>query len=593
MSGGRWTIRWGREQGRRSGEPTSAAGRFAGRLVATLAFGLFFGLGSFFVALIAREAWRTAETLTWAERSCEIVRSEVVRSGGEEPYRPVVGFRTLDAGETVSGSQIQRRETSYGSHGGAAGRLAPYPVGATVPCYVSPEREAVLERGPLWIGLWLLLPLLFVAIGGVGLVATWRPERKDRLGRPLLKPLGDRAARTGKGRALLGFGLTFSVLGGVLFWFFGVVPFARMFDARSWDRHTCTVEHSSVVSHSSDDGTTYSVDILYRWERGRGVERSSRYSFFSGSTSGRAGKAEIVRAHPVGAEVPCWVHPERANEAVLARGLDPNAFLAAIPLAFFAVGCAMVVAGRRKAARRARTRSLAYAGTSPFLPEDPVLEVLPDFEVRPGPLPLETQSSRWGRLLGITCMAIFWNGIVGLFASEAWKDWSRGDPDWFLMLFLVPFVLAGIAFVLGILHSMLALANPRPRLVVSSSTPRLGEELEVRWAFTGRSGRLDRVHIALKGKEQATYQVGTDTRTSTEDFFEEVFVDVPAPAISMGGHATVAIPAASMHSFESGHNKILWALELEGEIRRWPNVSETYPLVVLPQPVEDHKPEDR
>ena len=161
------------------------------------------------------------------------------------------------------------------------------------------------------------------------------------------------------------------------------------------------------------------------------------------------------------------------------------------------------------------------------------------------------------------------------------------------MLFLVPFVLVGIAFALAVVHAMLALANPRPKLVVSSRTPRLGEELEVQWAFTGRSGRLDRIRIALKGREQATYRVGTNNRTSTEDFFEEVFVDLPASAIAMGGHARVALPAGSMHSFESGHNKILWSLELEGEIRRWPNVSETYPLVVLPLPVEDHKGEER
>jgi hypothetical protein len=371
MSDLRWTVRWGRGQRSRSSEAASAGGGFAGRLVATLFFGLFFGLGMLFVALIAREAWRGAETLAWAERRCE-----------------------------------------------------------------------------------------------------------------------------------------------------------------------------------------------------------------------------IVRAHPVGAEVPCWVDPERENEAVLARGLTPHALLVAIPLAFFAAGAAMLVAGRRKAVRRARMRSQANAGRFPLPPEDTVLDVLPEFEMRPGPLPLETQSSRWGRLVGFTCLAIFWNGIVGLFASEAWEGWNRGDPDWFPMLFLVPFVVAGIAFALGVPYSILALANPRPKLVVSSRTPRLGAALELQWAFTGRSGRLDRVRIALKGREQATYRVGTDTRTSTEDFFEEVFVDLPAPAISMGGRASVAVPAGSMPGFESGHNKILWALELEGEIRRWPDVREAYPLMVLPQPVEDQKREE-
>lgn len=87
-------------------------------------------------------------------------------------------------------------------------------------------------------------------------------------------------------------------------------------------------------------------------------------------------------------------------------------------------------------------------------------------------------------------------------------------------------------------------------------------------------------------------QVGTDTRTASEKFFGQVLVDLPAPASRAGGHATVTIPADSMHSFESGHNKLTWQLTLEGEIRRWPDLKETYPLVVLPRHADDHKPEE-
>ena len=148
-----WKVRWGGRRGSPGGGETGPAGRFVGRLVGTLFFGVFFGLGVAFLLMVGREAWRSGETYGWSERSCEILHSQVVRAGGDDPYRPEVGFRTLDAGETVTGQQIQRRVFSDGSHGAAQARLAPYPVGATVPCFVSPAREAVLERGPLWIGL--------------------------------------------------------------------------------------------------------------------------------------------------------------------------------------------------------------------------------------------------------------------------------------------------------------------------------------------------------------------------------------------------------------------------------------------------------
>jgi hypothetical protein len=588
MSGWRWQIRLGRSAGTGDAEPPS----LAARLLATLIFGFFLGMGLLFLALIGREAWRGAETFDWAERRCEILHSQVVRKGGEEPYRPEVAFRTLDDGPEARGDRIQRREIREGSHGAAAAHLAPYPVGARSDCFVSRTGEAVLERGPLWIALWALLPGIFVVIGGGGIVLTWRARPRDRLGRPLPEALGDGAGRRRPGRVLVGLGCVFALLGGVVFFFVGARPLWRVQQAQSWDRQLCTVEHSSVVSHSSDDGTTYSVDILYRWERGRGVERSSRYSFFGGSSSGRAGKAEIVRAHPVGAEVACWVDPERRNEAVLVRGLTPIAFAAAIPLAFLVAGLVMIALGRRRRARRSRLKQQLARGASDLSPDDPVLEVLPHFESTPGPVVLASESSRWGRLLGMTAMTLFWNGIVAVFAWQAWEGFERGRPDWFLVLFLVPFLLAGVGFCLGIVYRLLALRNPRPKLVASAATAHPGGGLELRWELAGAVGRLSRLRIALVGREQATYQVGTRTHTATETFLEETVVELPAPMCQLPGQATVAIPATAMHSFESAHNQIQWRLELVGEVERWPDVAETYPLVVLPRVDDDDKPEE-
>jgi len=48
------------------------------------------------------------------------------------------------------------------------------------------------------------------------------------------------------------------------------------------------------------------------------------------------------------------------------------------------------------------------------------------------------------------------------------------------------------------------------------------------------------------------------------------------------GNGTVTIPADSMHSFTSTHNKIIWTIRAEGEIPRWPDLSEEFALTVLP-----------
>ncbi|MEM7410049.1 MAG: DUF3592 domain-containing protein [Myxococcota bacterium] len=557
---------------------------FGAKLVGTLFFGFFFAMGAVFTWLLGQELLKSADTYQWQERRCEILHSEVSRDGGEDPYVPVVRYRTLDAGPELQGQQLRRDDPTFGDYGSAANQLAPYPAGATVACFASSEGDLVLQRGPLWMAAFLLLPLIFVAIGGIGIVAMWRRDATDAQGRPLPEDLGRHAKKTGTGRGLIGMGVLFAAVGALAGWFLAFQPLLQILDAQRWNAHRCIVEHSSVRSHSSDDGTTYSVDILYRWDRGRGEERSSRHGFFGGSSSGIEGKREIVRAHPVGAEVDCWIHPERSNEAVLERGLTAHAWLAVIPLVFFGVGALLIHQGRR---RLAKAESLGMlSGTAPSETRDAHDAVLPEHDPRSGSAPLAPESSRGMRLAGIVFAALFWNGIMSFFVYQAWQEYARGRTDWFLILFLVPFVLVGIGLVFGIGYGILALRNPKPELVASQPTPRLGDALDLQWRFHGNAQRLQQVRIVLRGEERATYTVGTNTHTATETFMERVLADLPAPACGMGGHVRVEIPATSMHSFEAEHNAVVWSLAVEGDIRRWPDVSEKYPIVVLPRRAE-------
>jgi hypothetical protein len=43
-----------------------------------------------------------------------------------------------------------------------------------------------------------------------------------------------------------------------------------------------------------------------------------------------------------------------------------------------------------------------------------------------------------------------------------------------------------------------------------------------------------------------------------------------------------------MHSLDAPHNKIVWMLRVTGEIKSWPDIDESYALVVQPlAPMED------
>ena len=553
-----------------------------GKLIGSLFFGVFLAMGLAFTYFLGQEVLEGAGTYRWEERRCEILESEVTRQGGEDPYRLRLRFRSADAGRPVAGNRLRRNETRFDEYGDAAARGAAYPAGAVVTCYASPDGEVVLERSPLWMALFLLLPLVFVAIGGIGIIALWKPEPVDAQGRPLLEDLGRQARGPATGRGVKWTGAVFVLVGGLALWFFAARPALAVWAARSWEAQRCTVEHSEVLSHRSDDGTTYSVDILYRWDRGRGVERSSRYSFFGGSSSGIEGKREVVRAHPVGAEVECWVDPERLNEAVLHRGLTAHAWIAIVPAVFLCMGVGLFVHGRNKQRR--------YAALPPGAglhdPGDPLHRVLPVHRTGAGSTPLAAASSRSMRLAGIIAATLFWNGILSVFLYQVWQGFERGDPEWFLVAFLVPFVLVGVGLFFGIGYGILVLWNPKPELIVSETAPRLGQEIEIQWSFRGRADRLRRVRIVFRGEERATYTVGTNTHTATEVFFEQVLAELPAPACAMGGHVRARIPEHAMHSFEAEHNVIAWSLVIEGEIPRWPDVDESYPIVVLPGIVE-------
>jgi hypothetical protein len=49
------------------------------------------------------------------------------------------------------------------------------------------------------------------------------------------------------------------------------------------------------------------------------------------------------------------------------------------------------------------------------------------------------------------------------------------------------------------------------------------------------------------------------------------------------GMATVSIPRNTMHSFNADDNKIIWSLKVTGEIAFFPDVEETFDILVRPQ----------
>lgn len=406
----------------------------------------------------------------------------------------------------------------------------------------------------------------------------------------LRKPVARRTrAGGGAGCAVAIFGVF--LLAGLGFLAIFAVPVWRNLEARSWVEVPCEILESSVATHSGDDGATYSVAVRFRYHVDGREHVSERYDFFPGSTSGYDGKARIVERLPPGARTVCYVDPDDPSEAVLDRSFTTEYLFALLPLAFVAAGAGgivvVLVSSRRSRSRRS-------GGRPDWLPEPAGGPARAVYEGSrrtaavaaggaEGPLVLEPKTSPLGQLIGIVLVALFWNGIVGLFAWKLWESWRAGSPDGCATVFLVPFVLVGLVLLVGIPYQFLALFNPRPRLTLTPGRLELGDSAELSWGFRGRPGRIRRLRIRLEGVEEADYSKGKGRSTARETFASYELVDSREPMEITGGSTRVHVPADTMHTLEAADNRVLWTLKLQGEIRFWPDVGQELRVVVRPR----------
>jgi hypothetical protein len=191
----------------------------------------------------------------------------------------------------------------------------------------------------------------------------------------------------------------------------------------------------------------------------------------------------------------------------------------------------------------------------------------------------------WGSLF----ICLFWNGIVSAFVVFIIRDWMQGKQEWGLMLFLSPFVLIGLVILYGVFHSFLSLFNPRSKLSLDTNMVRPGQTVTVRWKFQGNAEAMDNLKITLQGREEAVYTRGTSTYTDKNVFMTIPVIDTRSKSTIKNGHASVKIPEGTMPSFDAAHNRIIWSFHLHGEIPKWPDVQDEFPVSIFPVTPSDLK----
>ncbi len=131
-------------------------------------------------------------------------------------------------------------------------------------------------------------------------------------------------------------------------------------------------------------------------------------------------------------------------------------------------------------------------------------------------------------------------------------------------------------------YFFLCLFNPRPWITVVPGAPRLGESVRLEWQVKGRVEVLIDLRLIVAGREEATYSRGTRSSTDRNVFVEIAVTTLTTSRDIVSGVAQFDIPADLMHSFSSQHNKIVWCIQVKGEIARWPDLDEEFALTVLP-----------
>lgn len=530
---------------------------------------------SIFLIIGLKSGYDALNRTAWPETPCEVTRFEVLANPDTDPpFQPEVQFTYAWEGITHTGSRVWASKKGEDDYEDLAGLIEQHRNGGLTSCRVNPnspsESVLITGAGDVWGGAaFALFGGAFVAIG-IGMIFWSRRQKKSSSAALSSNVSDDGNAPNVVLIPVFGF---FGLAGLGILTFVIIPQWLKYTDAKGWKETPAEVVWSRVESHSDDDGTTYSVDIFYSYEYEGAPYKSNTLGLMSGSSSGRASKQEKVDQHPPGKEITCYVNPDKPWQALLDRDLGWWALFALFPLPFIAIGVGgfwWLLKHRGKKKTPGKTASALYRSTNA---SDPA-PVSAHRTFKPG-------GRRTGWFFGAIAIALFWNGITSVFVWQAVKSWQSGNPEWFLTLFITPFVLIGLCLIGHVFYRLLALFNPATTLTLTPGEITLAQAAKLKWSTPGGNHRMSRFAIYLVGEEEAQYRRGTDTATDTQVFHEQTLIDTQDPRKSIAGTTGIEL-ADTMPGWKGTHNRIKWSLHVKGEISIWPDVSDRYDITVFP-----------
>ncbi|MCX7426688.1 MAG: DUF3592 domain-containing protein [Planctomycetia bacterium] len=361
----------------------------------------------------------------------------------------------------------------------------------------------------------------------------------------------------------------------------------------------CTVRSKELGQTQGEDGTLYRPEIGIEYAIDGGPHFAKTYDMCGSYSSDRAANQAILAQFDVGRQYPCWYDPLDHDVVVLARGYTWWLWLTfVVPISFLLLGGGGLLYrtmrwGRSAehlaaTARSANSRDGVDSNGSsrngfPNVPVGTELTNSPGTRLR-FRLPISAAGT-WV-LIGALVACGFWNGIVSVFVVKLGRDFMAGRPQWWLMLFMVPFVVAGIGLIVFFVRQVLIATGIGPTLVEISDHPlRPGRTYRL---FVSQAGRLrmNSLVVQLVCDEHVRYRQGTDTRTETRRVHRQEIHGRKDFAIRLGEpwamECDFSVPPGGMHSFKSENNEVRWSLEVQGDVAGWPDFKRAFPVIVYP-----------
>lgn len=253
-------------------------------------------------------------------------------------------------------------------------------------------------------------------------------------------------------------GLLFSLIffaGGVLaLWNMTLKPTLRWWNARGWVEELATIERLELESGSGNEGgTVYSIVTTFSYRHQGRKFHSSEFGFNPHKTNiGVDGMRETVRNLKAQRQPTCWVNPAQPAEAVLdpslPQGVGVGVFFC-LPFLLVGIGgTTWMLFGPTLIEKRRERRSQLLADLSGRGIVHPEVGAISRHSGADEANYVFARSQSLNDAAIMTGVMLFWNGIVCVFLSVLVTEWLHGKTEWFLAIFLIPFVVIGVCLLL-------------------------------------------------------------------------------------------------------------------------------------------------